>query len=159
VAASKIHNGSGLLCAGRLGKVVGVAVGDRSERTCRALWSSVVWRYKKATCYSDFWQAYQNVIPEAQHHAVGKESGETAHIERFNNTLRQRAGPTGCRLAQDNGWDALSAKRYPSQSASGCTSTASFYLSTATTQNTPTFGFEPLPKSYANGVQKFPFTV
>lgn len=65
---------------------------NRSERTCRALWSSVVWRYKKATCYSDFWQAYQTVIPSEQHHAVGKETGETAHIERFNNTLRQRLG-------------------------------------------------------------------
>ena len=65
---------------------------NRSEQTCRALWSSVVWRYKKATCYSDFWQVYQNVIPSEQHHAVGKESGETAHIERFNNTLRQRVG-------------------------------------------------------------------
>ena len=73
-------------------QVVGLAVGDRSEKTCRALWSSVVWRYKKATCYSDFWQAYQKVIPSEQHHAVGKETGETAHIERFNNTLRQRLG-------------------------------------------------------------------
>ena len=69
-----------------------MAVGDRSEKTCKALWSSVAKRYKKATCYSDFWQAYQNVIPSEQHHAVGKETGETAHIERFNNTLRQRLG-------------------------------------------------------------------
>ena len=85
-------------------QIVAVAVGadrpgrcrfvqdNRSERTYLALWSSVVWQYKKATCYSDFWQAYPNVIPEAQHHAVGKETGETAHIERFNNTLRQRLG-------------------------------------------------------------------
>ncbi len=73
-------------------QIVGVAVGDRSEQTCRALWSSVAWRYKKAMCYSDFWLAYSKVIPREQHHAVGKESGETAHIERFNNTLRQRVG-------------------------------------------------------------------
>ncbi len=46
----------------------------------------------KATCYNDFWQAYQKVIPGNQHHAVGKEPGETAHIERFNNTLCQRLG-------------------------------------------------------------------
>ena len=127
-------------------QVVGVAVGDRSEKTCRALWSSVVWRFKKTTCHRDFWQAYQNVIPSEQHHAVGKESGETAHIERFNNTLRQRAGPTGCRLAQDSVWDALSAKRYPSRSASGCTSTASSCSSIAITPNMLTFGFELLPK-------------
>ncbi len=27
---------------------------------------------------------------EEQHSAVGKDSGETAHVERWNNTLRQR---------------------------------------------------------------------
>jgi IS1 family transposase len=32
------------------------------------------------------------VIPAAQHTAVGKESGETAHVERWNNTLRQWLG-------------------------------------------------------------------
>ena len=37
-----------------------------------------------------FWKAYREVIPEERHEAVGKESGETAHIERWNNTLRQR---------------------------------------------------------------------
>lgn len=40
--------------------------------------------------YSDFWEAYQAVVPDENHEAVGKETGETAHIERFNNTLRQR---------------------------------------------------------------------
>src|SRR5436305_10062803 len=30
------------------------------------------------------------VIPEERHEAVGKESGELAHVERWNNTLRQR---------------------------------------------------------------------
>ena len=29
------------------------------------------------------------MIPE-QHTAVGKETGETAHVERWNNTMRQR---------------------------------------------------------------------
>ncbi len=41
-------------------------------------------------CFSDFWGAYQTVIPAEQHTAVGKETGETAHVERWNNTLRQR---------------------------------------------------------------------
>ena len=45
-----------------------------------------------ATCYSDFWEAYQAVIPAEQHRAVGQETGETAHVERWNNTLRQRWG-------------------------------------------------------------------
>ena len=46
--------------------------------------------YRRSHCYSDFWEAYANVIPESQHTACGKESGETAHVERWNNTLRQR---------------------------------------------------------------------
>lgn len=38
------------------------------------------------------WEAYREVIPTEQHVAVGKDSGETAHVERWNNTLRQRLG-------------------------------------------------------------------
>ncbi len=30
------------------------------------------------------------VIQQEQHHAVGKETGQTAHTERWNNTLRLR---------------------------------------------------------------------
>src|SRR5215203_6972449 len=43
-----------------------------------------------ALLHSDFWKAYGEVILEERHEAVGKKSGETAHIERWNNTLRQR---------------------------------------------------------------------
>jgi IS1 family transposase/transposase-like protein len=70
-------------------EVVAYACGNRSETTCQVLWERVPPTYRQATCYSDFWQAYQMVIPSEQHHAVGKETGETAHIERWNNTLRQ----------------------------------------------------------------------
>ena len=73
-------------------QVVAYAVGDRSEETCRKLWNAVPEEYRKGHCYSDFWRAYQLVIPEEQHSAVGKETGETAHVERWNNTLRQRLG-------------------------------------------------------------------
>jgi insertion element IS1 protein InsB len=41
-------------------------------------------------CYTDFSEAYALVIPSKRHRRVGKETGETAHIERFNNTVRQR---------------------------------------------------------------------
>src|SRR5215471_7313951 len=58
-------------------QVVAYAVGDRSEQTCRCLWEAIP-------------AAYQAVIPEEQHAAVGKETGETAHVERWNNSLRQR---------------------------------------------------------------------
>jgi IS1 family transposase len=43
-----------------------------------------------AICYTDFWEAYETVIPDKRHKAVGKSSGQTNHIERLNNTLRQR---------------------------------------------------------------------
>ena len=73
-------------------QVVAYAVGDRSEKTCQILWEAIPHAYRKGHCYTDFWKAYQAVIPEEQHTAVGKETGETAHVERWNNTLRQRLG-------------------------------------------------------------------
>ena len=71
-------------------QVVAYAVGDRSEKTCRCLWEAISQAYRTGHCYTDFWSAYQTVLPEEQHTAVGKEAGETAHVERWNNTLRQR---------------------------------------------------------------------
>ena len=66
------------------------AIGDRSEQTCRILWEAIPEAYRTGHCYTDFWKAYQAVIPEEQHTAVGKETGETAPVECWNNTLRQR---------------------------------------------------------------------
>ena len=73
-------------------QVVAYVIGDRGERTCRTtLWERIPESYKGGCCYSDFWEAYRAVIPEERHEAVGKESGEElAHVERWNNTLRQR---------------------------------------------------------------------
>lgn len=72
-------------------EVVGAAVGDRSEATARQLWASLPAVYRQcAVCYTDFWEAYRCVLPSKRHRAVGKGSGLTNGIERFNNTLRQR---------------------------------------------------------------------
>ena len=72
-------------------RIVGLAFGDRTTETCRKLWESLPPDYRKrAICYSDFWEPYAKVLPSKRHRPVGKETGETAHIERFNNTLRQR---------------------------------------------------------------------
>ena len=70
--------------------VIAYAIGDRSEQTCRRLWEAIPSVYCSGHCSTDFWVAYQAVIPEEQHTAVGKATGETAHVERWNNTLRQR---------------------------------------------------------------------
>ena len=51
-------------------QVVAVIAGDRSAKTCRALWRNIPCRYRRAKCYSDFWEAYQTVIPSEQHEAV-----------------------------------------------------------------------------------------
>ena len=73
-------------------QVVAYAVGDRSKETCKKLWDSIPEEYREGHCYTDFWAAYQAVIPEDQLSQVGKETGETAHVERWNGTLRQRIG-------------------------------------------------------------------
>lgn len=74
----------------RTRQVVAHYTGDRSEKSCRQLWERIPDEYKHCCSYSDFWQAYQQVFPSQTHQSVGKDSGETNHVERWNNTLRQR---------------------------------------------------------------------
>ncbi len=76
----------------RTRKVVAYIIGDRSERSCRELWEVIPEKYKKLHSYSDFFFFYLKIFPVETHRSVGKESGETNHIERWNNTLRQRLG-------------------------------------------------------------------
>ncbi len=72
-------------------EIVGVYIGDRSSQSAKHLWRSLPPVYRQcAVCYTDFWEAYEQVLPSKRHHAVGKDSGQTSYIERFNNTLRQR---------------------------------------------------------------------
>ena len=55
------------------------------------MWSSLPAVYRQcAVARTDFWQAYKQIFPSKRHKAVGKETGLTNHIERFNGTLRQR---------------------------------------------------------------------
>ena len=74
-------------------EIVGVFIGERSRQSPKHLWQSLPPVYRReAICYTDFWEAYEQVIPGKQHRPVGKETGKTSYIERFNNTLRQRIG-------------------------------------------------------------------
>jgi len=73
-------------------QVVAYVIGDRSHLTCQKLWEQIPASYRLGHCFSDFWEAYSVVIPAEQHTAAGKETGFTAHVERWNNTLRQRLG-------------------------------------------------------------------
>ena len=72
-------------------EIIGAYVGQRDEQAARRLWNSLPPIYRQcAVSYTDFWQAYQCVLPCKRHRAVGKETGLTNRIERFNCTMRQR---------------------------------------------------------------------
>ena len=72
-------------------EIIGVYIGERNELSARKLWKSLPPIYRQcAVAYTDFWAAYGKVLPSKRHRAVGKETGKTSYIERFNNTLRQR---------------------------------------------------------------------
>ncbi len=73
-------------------QIVSRAIGDRSKEACQIPWDGIPEAYRSGHCFSDFWDAYQAIIPEEQITQVGKETGETAHVERWNCTLRQRLG-------------------------------------------------------------------
>jgi IS1 family transposase/predicted RNA-binding Zn-ribbon protein involved in translation (DUF1610 family) len=72
-------------------EIIGCHIGDRSRESARALWQSLPGVYRQcAKVYTDYWEAYEGVIPSKRHCPVGKDSGLTSYIERFNNTVRQR---------------------------------------------------------------------
>ncbi|MDG3497516.1 MULTISPECIES: IS1 family transposase, partial [Pseudanabaena] len=61
--------------------------GDSAQK----LWESLPSVYRQcAIIYTDFYSSYPVVLPSKRHRAVGKETGKTNYIERFNCTLRQR---------------------------------------------------------------------
>jgi insertion element IS1 protein InsB len=72
-------------------QVIAVYVGDRSCKSAKRLWMKIPLVYDQhATFYTDQYVVYEGVIPATQHQAVHKLLRKTNHIERFNNTLRQR---------------------------------------------------------------------
>jgi insertion element IS1 protein InsB len=78
-----------VLCR-RTRQIVAFAIGDHSEVTCRQLWEAIPPMYRACRSYSDFWRAYAAVLPPETHQSVGKDTGQTAHQERWYCTLRQR---------------------------------------------------------------------
>jgi len=72
-------------------EIVGVYIGNRDKKAAQGLWDSLPPVYRQgAICYTDFWESYAAVFPSKRHRAVGKGTGKTNLIERFNNTMRQR---------------------------------------------------------------------
>src|ERR687895_564856 len=79
-------------------QVIAFYIGDRSRRSAKRLWAKIPQVYRQhATFYTDQYVVYEGVIPAAQHKAISKLARKTNHIERFNNTLRQRVS----RLVRD----------------------------------------------------------
>ena len=67
-------------------------MGGRSSKDAQLFYEKIPDIFKgNAGFFSDYWQAYVKVFGEENHFGVGKDSGLTAYIERFNGTLRQRA--------------------------------------------------------------------
>src|SRR4028118_2027573 len=72
-------------------EIVGVYISQRDKDGAQGLWNSMPAVYRQcAVSYTDFGSAYEIVFPQKRHRAVGKETGQTNYIERFNNTMRQR---------------------------------------------------------------------
>jgi insertion element IS1 protein InsB len=72
-------------------QVIAFHVGDRSRKSGEQLWATIPAVYQQqATFYTDCYEVYNGVIPPAQHKAITKKARKTNHVERFNNTLRQR---------------------------------------------------------------------
>jgi insertion element IS1 protein InsB len=71
------------------GQIVSYFVGDRSMESCKEFKQNIPEKYEHTFSHSDLWASYAVVFPEL-HLSSQKGSGETCHIERFNNTIRQR---------------------------------------------------------------------
>ena len=71
-------------------QIIAFQVGDRSRETARKLWHKIPLHLREfGLFHTDDWESYKTVIPEAKH-LYGKTKKYTHHLERFNNTLRQR---------------------------------------------------------------------
>jgi len=74
----------------RTRQVVAYWVGDRSEMAALHLWRRIPRDYVRCASFSDCWQPYTHIFDIQRHRMVGKHEGETNHVERWFNTLRQR---------------------------------------------------------------------
>lgn len=78
-------------------QIVAFHIGSRSGKDAQLFYNKIPAAFKgKADSgsvgfFSDYWQAYVSAFENEAHFGVGKDSGLTAYIERFNCTIRQRA--------------------------------------------------------------------
>jgi IS1 family transposase len=54
-------------------EIIGCYLGDRSRKSARKLWESLLGVYRQyAVAYTDFWDSYKTVIPPQRHARSGK---------------------------------------------------------------------------------------
>jgi len=72
-------------------QIIAFHVGDRRRESAQALWAKIPGACREqARFHTDRYEAYKGVIPAERHQAITKQARKTNHLERFNNTLRQR---------------------------------------------------------------------
>ncbi len=75
----------------RTRQVIAFHVGDRRRERAKQLGAKIpVGSREQAPFHTDQDDASTGVIPAQQHKAITKHARKTNHLERFNNTLRQR---------------------------------------------------------------------
>ena len=76
----------------RTRQVVAYVCGQRNDKTCTDLRCRIPTGYFNLATCSDYWSSYAEVFDPDTHRSVGKHTGLTNHVERFNATLRNRLG-------------------------------------------------------------------
>ena len=71
-------------------QIVAYVIGDRSEKTFKRVDEENSHRMAQNTELFDAWKSYGILLSKGNHSMVGKETGETNHIERYWATLRAR---------------------------------------------------------------------
>ncbi len=72
-------------------EIGGVYIGQIDKDGARGIWNFLLAVYRQcAVSYIDFCSAQGIVFSKKRQRAVGKDTGQTNYIEKFNNTMRQR---------------------------------------------------------------------
>jgi insertion element IS1 protein InsB len=62
-------------------QVIAFHVGDHSPDSAKELWAKIPLVYREqATCHTDWYEAYQGMIPTVRHKAITKNARKTNHI-------------------------------------------------------------------------------
>ena len=76
----------------RTRQVVAYVCGNRDSEACTDLRCRIPDSYYGLDTCSDYWSSYADVFDPDTHQSVGKHTGLTNHVERFNATARHRLG-------------------------------------------------------------------